>query len=238
MAGNEIAFFQFPISCLSYPGDHKERIARIISFSIGIYYDKRTAGKPEERREQAGKKLAVKLGSWERTVVLAKQMDLHVVENRERFGRCLEVRIRSSLVFKAQDGRISEREFRILCAIYGSIGGSTYKCIRAEICARLAIGIHNRKSFDAWCHDHDADELLTLRQVRLDWEKLHALGFYAKFTPGRRETFFSNRLTQSELEAKLAKNKTFMRRFKTDATAARLAWRAQQGLTKGSQCPP
>ena len=115
----------------------------------------------------------------------------------------------------------------MLCAIYGTIGASSYKRVSAETVARLAAGLGSKKAAEAYLKNPKAPPLLTPRQVRLTWDSLRDLGFYAKFTPGRRHTFFSHRLTQAELMDALLKRATYSPTARITAAEQKAAWKAK-----------
>jgi hypothetical protein len=213
-------FFQFPIACLSYPGTFQERIDAIISYAIVQCGERQiTEMGPEgdawiDRMEKVqpmspdallasagGEYLRLTL-TPEHTALRYQQMRDHI-ETVEEYGGSMLCRVELGLVLDTRDGKaLSEREFSVLCAIYASIGAAPKKCISAQVCGRLAAGIYSNAAFAA-AASKDRARILTPRQVRLTWRKLNQLRFFAMLTVGRRKTYFSHRLTQSELEDQL-----------------------------------
>ena len=111
------------------------------------------------------------------------------------------------------------QEFVILAAIYSKIGGKRYPVrITREDVWKRAHGFKSDRVFRAEMKYQRP--FVTLRQARSIIDRLHARKFFARVTYGRRQTYYSNRMTSKELEDAVFQLKT---RFAFASRASRTA---------------
>jgi hypothetical protein len=123
-----------------------------------------------------------------------------VKEFEDRHGTDAQVRIRRDWFFEVRDNRgMSYHELAVVAAIYSKIGESRrpVRITREEIWWR-ALGYKSQSVFRA---EDDGGHVLgpTERQVRSIIERLQSRNFFARITFGRRQTYYSNRLSTKEL---------------------------------------
>jgi hypothetical protein len=117
----------------------------------------------------------------------------------QQHGPDARVRIATDWVFEARDDTgISFSELLVVAAIYSKIGANhkPVRITRDEIWRR-ALGYKSERVFRAEAGGHVFG--LTKRQVRAIIERLHGRHFFARVTFGRRQTYYSNRLSNKEL---------------------------------------
>jgi hypothetical protein len=153
------------------------------------------------------------------------------------------VRIKKDLVFEARDGRgISYREFAVLCGLYSIIGAKDYpvRVTRDQVRRRM-LGYKSAAVADReLAKREDGAKLLTIRQTSSTLEKLHERRFFARARANARQTYYSNRLSQEELEKKLIEGKTYSAKFRQkriQRDAALMATiKARKAVHRGSLC--
>jgi hypothetical protein len=123
-----------------------------------------------------------------------------VKEFEEKHGIDARVRIRKDWLFEVRDNRgMSYHELAVVAAIYSKIGASErpVRITREEIWWR-ALGYKSQSVFRA---EDDGGHVLgpTERQVRSIIERLQSRNFFARITFGRRQTYYSNRMSTKEL---------------------------------------
>jgi hypothetical protein len=129
------------------------------------------------------------------------------------------VRVEHKLTFEARNGSgITEREFRTLVAIYSVIGRKPYAWVTRATIRRRMLGyrteaILNKCMGKTKPKRKDGAEPLELHQINYTVDRLHQLRFFARARANKRQTYYSHRLTQSELEAALIKSKTYSSEF-------------------------
>ena len=123
------------------------------------------------------------------------------------------VRLRADICAKARNGSMSVREFRTLVAIYSSIGRNACRGITQPIIRMRAIGCKSAGVMNA--ENGSLPLIMTEKEARGTITRLHELGFFARVTPIRhgRKTFYSHRLTESELIARMSVRYTHSRKF-------------------------
>jgi hypothetical protein len=135
-------------------------------------------------------------------------------------GRKL-TRIRADILDAARAGRMSWRDFCILAAIYAvcySLKDAKAGRASCQQLAAMAAGYGGQKQAD------DAGvALLKPHQVRQTVAKLQRAGWFAR-VPIRRGQYFSNRLSQSQLESWVAQVEA-SRQFKREQTGQQLQGR-------------
>ncbi len=222
-------FLQFPLCALRFE-PHEEQLDAIINYATvlagrGIARQLGAEGRNQQERAlrdeglPTGMKMAAPLHfeacigarllqltiPW--TPVVVKSYEVLDQFARDTHGACGKgplVRMRCGFVFDARGGKISYREFSVLCAIYSVIGS---KPNPVRITARtIAIRSRGFRSIDDWRLNGDHQKpLLSDRQIRHTAVGLHQRGFFAMATPGRRATYYSHRLTQRALEDALVR---------------------------------
>ena len=130
----------------------------------------------------------------------------HVRDYEDRVGGDVLVRLVTTFVFDARDGRgPSYLELAVLAAIYSKIGAADgpIRITREEIWRR-AHGYKSKRAFSTICKH----PWFTERKTRSAIEALRERGFFAHATYGRRETYYSHRLTLDQLVAAIVELKT------------------------------
>lgn len=162
-----------------------------------------------------------------------------VKEFEDRHGTDALVRIRRDWLFEVRDNKgMSYPELAVLAAIYSKIGAARgpVRILRQEIWIR-SHGFKSDRVFRAEMNRR-RKPFLTPRQVRSIIERLHSRQFFARRTFGRRQTYYSNRLSNKELAdriftAKIQRSLARHERIRADAdltTRVRAARRKLAGL--------
>jgi hypothetical protein len=239
---NEEKYFQFMLSALAFYSNPTDRLNAIISFSLietGLSVrDKLDPGTRVERAKAFKKakdtpsdfqandelSLAVMLGAKEIGVVpgsiqvsIQKWRQLRDLRKafEEKHGPDAQVRVRKDLCFETRDNGFSYREFAVLAAIYSCIGAKSYpaRVTRKQIQHR-ALGYKSAKVMDAELSTRTDGELpLTFRQINYVIDKLHERQFFSRGRANERQTFYSTRLDQAQLEDRLLRGKTYSKEF-------------------------
>ena len=115
-----------------------------------------------------------------------------------------QVRLRVNILLRRADQPLSEREARILIAIYSSIGSSDKQRIPLETMSARMWGYDSMNMLEE-DGSFDATKLLSDSQLRTTIKNLERLGFFARFTIDHRSTYYSIRMTQNELKRELDK---------------------------------
>lgn len=76
------------------------------------------------------------------------------------------------------------------------LGYKSFKIMKMELSARA-----------------DGLQPLSLRQIGYTVDALHERGFFSRARANERQTYYSNRFTQKEMEERLFKSKTFSKSF-------------------------
>ena len=132
-----------------------------------------------------------------------------VKEFEDKHGRDVRVRIHTDWLFEVRDNKgMSYPELAVVAAIYSKIGASKgpVRITQDEIRKR-AHGFKSDCVFRAEIHRRRKPEL-TPRRVRSIIERLHARNFFGRMTYGRRQTYYSNRLSSKELAEHIFRAKT------------------------------
>ena len=131
-------------------------------------------------------------------------------------GRDVEVRVEKKLVFETRDNQgMSYREFSVLAALYSSIGAKGYpvRVTRDRIQCRqlgykspaiMATELPKRT---------DGAKPLSLHQINHTLNALHERRFFARARANERQTFYSHRMSQAQLEQALIDGKTYSAKF-------------------------
>lgn len=187
-----------------------QRIADDEGFDVEADFDELVAF---AARQTLGMGAAVKI-PWDSMAAIMAAGDITT-------GRKL-TRIRADILDAARDGRMSWRDFAILSAIFAvchptkgdaKAGRASYQQLAA-----MAAGYGGQKQAD------DAGvALLKPHQVRQTVAKLQKAGWFARVPIGRGQ-YFSNRLSQSQLESWVAQVEA-SRQFKREQTGQQLQGR-------------
>jgi len=131
-------------------------------------------------------------------------------------GRDVEVRLATRLVFEVRDkSGMSYREFAILCAVYSCIGAKAFpvRITRDRIQCR-ALGYKSPATMQAEIANRtDGATPLSLRQINYTLDALHERQFFARARANERQTFYSHRMGQDELETRLITGKDYSAAF-------------------------
>ena len=156
----------------------------------------------------------ITIGSMEQVLRSHQKTIGQITEWTKRYGREPLVRIKKSLCFETRDGQgLSVREFRVLVGIYSSIGRNPYRAVTESVIRVRAIGCKCVSVMNA--ANNSLPAMLSEKEARGTITRLHELGFYARVTPIRhgRKTFYSIRLTDSELRERLVKRAVYSQKF-------------------------
>ena len=140
-----------------------------------------------------------------------------------------------ALQVQIRDNRVlSRREFLVLAAIYSSIGRHPFRAIPEPVIRVRAAGCKCASIYHA-----EADSLpplLTQKQVRGTVARLHETGWFARVTPIRhgRKTYYSHRLTDSQLRERLFISLTHAHQFASERRAKDMALADRIAKEKGA----
>jgi hypothetical protein len=249
-------FFHFLLCLLSSGRDIKERLNGIISFScveVGIkQWQQFSPAQQHFRRSRPPHPsfctCKIDLRNNEELQLIAGCEHLNVVchnakgmladytratrfikDFERKHGTDARVRIRTDWIFEVRDNKgMSYPEFAVLAAIYSMIGVTEgpVRITQEEIWKR-AHGFKSDRVFMAEMNGRPP--FLTERQVRSIVERLHERKFFARTTYGRRQTYYSNRMSSTALAEQVFTAKI----QRSLATQARR--RADEALTKRIQ---
>jgi hypothetical protein len=254
-------FFHFPLCLLNFGRDINDRLNGIISLAcveLGIKQWQKFS--PNERL--ARHSLHPPAQSCTCRIDLSKDEELQLIAGCEYFnlvcrnvkgmladyprvtrfikdferrhGTDARVRIRKDWGFEVRDKKgMSHPEFAVLAAIYSKIGASKrpVRITRDEIWKRA----HGFKSDHVFRTEMNGQcPFLTQRQVRSNIERLHDRKFFARVTYGRRQTYYSHRMSAKALgehvfTAKIQRSLAQQERRRADAA---LTKRIQQERRK------
>ncbi len=131
-------------------------------------------------------------------------------------GSDVKVRIRRDLPFEARDNTgISYREFAVLSAVYSCIGAKSYpvRITRKSIQCRM-LGYKSPTIMQQELSNRlDKFEPLTLRQINYVLDKLDERRFFARVRANERQTYYSIRMSEEQLEERIASGKTYSETF-------------------------
>jgi hypothetical protein len=129
----------------------------------------------------------------------------------EQHGPDPKVRIVIDWVLEAMHGTgMSYDEFSVLSGIYSKIGSKLFVRITREEIWRRSLGYKSELVFKAETGGSGFSR--TARQVRDTIERLTERNFFARTTIFECETYYSNRLSQTELEAHVFEAKVYRAR--------------------------
>lgn len=110
--------------------------------------------------------------------------------------------MKTSLLLSSLSGDLTEREFRVLAAIYSAVGDKAYCWVAESVIALRAAGCRTAAVMASL--GREASQL-TRKQVRNVVSTLETKRFFARATVCNRQTYYSHRLTEEKLRAELVK---------------------------------
>ncbi|HVY70251.1 MAG TPA: hypothetical protein VHH73_10010 [Verrucomicrobiae bacterium] len=238
MSANHTPYFQFPLCVLAYGQTVDERLAALCDYAVvetgRTFWEKLAPEQMKELRLSAQdthkkirgftvnrttdlqvlvglRTLQVWITHLQSTLNRHAQLEAFIVEYQRKHGRDAHVRIRADLFWDVKDKRgLTEREFCVLCAIYSVIGDKKgpVRITQATIAYR-ALGYKSKAAMDAELLNRtDGAVLLTDWKLRATIEKLEARKLVCRVTYGRRQTYYSHRLTPGEMRNQIVAAKT------------------------------
>jgi hypothetical protein len=219
-------YFHFPLCLLSFGRDVKERLNGIISlgcvelgikqwqqFSPAQQHFRRSCPPPktfctceidlrkdEELQLIAGcEYLDIACHNVKGMLASYAGVTRFIKDFERKQGTDARVRVRKDWVFEVRDNKgMSYPEFAVLAGIYSKIGATTrpVRITREDIWKR-AHGFKSDRVFRAEMNGRPP--FLTERQVRSIIERLHQRKFFARTTYGRRQTYYSHRMSSTAL---------------------------------------
>lgn len=234
-------YLQFPLCALAFCPDAKDCLEHIISYGFieagasvvrsadteklkelcSCHSLPKTMYKSWDLAAEIGAGMCgITIGSRECSLKRHSALASHLGEWEKRYGKDGSVRVRKDLCFEVRDkDGMTFREFRVLCAIYSSIGSKScpvaipVRMIDARVCGCKSEAVLEAELV---CHKEKLPPRLTQKQLRGTIRKLHELGWFARCTPDPhgRKTFYSHRLRDDEMRDRLFKRATYSHTFK------------------------
>lgn len=203
-------FFQFPLCLLAEPRNFTELLNRCFEFGVAHYLDKQEPGwaASKESREAAHARARPVIGftggAPARAIEVHKSVSDFEREWKSAGRKTCWVRLRTDILFDVRNNEVlSERDWRVLCAVFSAIGDKPMVRIGWK-------GIQSRAA--GWLTPPPANArpcglLYPRGQIERSLSKLLERGFVVVATYKRGERFWSHRLNQKELweEVKLRK---------------------------------
>ena len=232
-------YFQFPLCALAYGGTPKERLNAILDYAVletgeTIWrgydaFEQRfwlaawkndtrlpadiNLDRPLHQAVMAGAtSLRVRMPPLDQLVRRHDDLMRFVNKHGDLYGASPLVRVRHDLFFEARDGKgVSYPEFTVLAAIYSVIGDkkSPPRICQSTIRHR-ALGYKSPTVQEAELGRRtDGAQPLTEWQLRRTLDRLHERKLFARFTYGRRLTYYSHRINDQELRAAIVERKSY-----------------------------
>lgn len=267
----DATYLQFPLCCLFYGDNERERVITLTCYAVfraGARMFDPPNFKPlieflEEKRKNnqlplgfdrdyiahgfglfAAERMGIKFpdfkGAWDR----CQSMEEHVFNYEKQHGPDAQVRIKTAFVFSALAGRISYREFAILCGLYSIIGEKAMTRVTVDRVRHRMLGYRTPSIMAADLpYRYDKAKPLTNRQVEYTLAKLHQNRFFARRTARRRFTYYSIRLNPEELGKRAIDRHTYKDFFRANQSAANKAMddaidQKRQQTKKSKRKPP
>lgn len=224
------SFFQFPVAAI-YTGKHPDHVTddeqhryvqRIINYCLHSlaesandrdvgeveetavgYCERMGLPRPKSRAHQRAYHAAVTLDI---NFPSASILDLLPRDYNEIASRAYgnkQVRIRSDLLWSANNHEFSWREFSILCGVLAGVGAKPFHRLSFDYIATMSYGVSNFGERGQLIGD---DCQLTRRQVRYTIEKLDRRNIFRRASPDGRRMYYTVRMAQDELMNALAKS--------------------------------
>ncbi len=204
------AVLQFPLACLSYPGDW---LAYAIEWAITNY----AVTQCNDDAQEAGRRLDISFSSDLGLRQCHQVMQHHIERQPWNAARCM-VRIDKALCFEVRDGEgMREADFRILCALKSVIGNKPMMRVCREWLGPRALGFINAKDLSS----SQRKQIPSLAKIRASLERVS--GFFAKVRANPRQTYYSDKLMPEALAEAVFQLKT--------RQVARRAERSQNDLS-------
>jgi len=220
---------EFPLCCLCYPIENKEKVSMIISYcivehskKIEININQRVKEYPKEKLPfgfdktskahcrilLAAEELGVKLGDIYDTYDQHEKLQKHISNFIIKHGKDAYCRIGKDLLFDVYKNGFPYRQFAVLCGIQSVVGKKPlFKRVTKD---RIRYTMLGYKSKTVALAEMDKGQmLLTDRQLGSTIQILHAKEFFSKFTYAKRQSFYSTRLNNKELYDAVEKSKIY-----------------------------
>lgn len=229
------SYFQFPLSALSIQASDFDRLNSIISYCC-VEVGKQQWGKLTDFQKQnwrrappvsnwqktkvdlsndrhlealiGAERLKVRVGHVPNIIATHARLAQHVRAFEQQYGPDVRVRLVTDYVFEARDKKgLSFPELAVLAAIYSKIGANKgpVRITRNEIFYR-AHGFKSERVF--MVNIGLCPPPIKERTVRSLIESLHERRFFARVTFARRETYYSHRMTATQLTEAVINRKT------------------------------
>ena len=206
-------YFHFPLCLLSFE-PKSDRLQSIVSYCVVEHAETKTnAG-----IKASANFLFVNLSSIDATREQWQIARDLVLRHEEVHGRDPFVRISTELLGECHKGKLSYRDFSILCAINSQIGSKKHPVRITQPSIRVrAAGYKSWRVFVAAVPlDRREEALLAPHKVRYTVESLHRRKFFAKARRGPRTVLFMNRVTNEELRETVVKQAARRFRFRRE----------------------
>ena len=225
---------EFPLCCLSYPEENRQKVRMIISFCIVEHSRKITSFIHKRIRELkrelppdfeeynevhsrvvlAADELAMTISHIKVTLLNHKLLNEHINNFTEKYGKDAFCRIGKRICFETKNGQFSYSAFIVLCAIQSILGKTKLYCRITKERIRYRMQGYKSKSI-AEQEMRDKTILLSDRQIGNRINILYGKNFFSKFTYAQRQTFYSTRLSDEELRKKVIESKIYWAKKRT-----------------------
>lgn len=212
--GHSIIEFGLSNNALSH--DDVDRFARGLSIS-----------RPDEEvMAELRRRLKFTGGSMRGLVTEWMRCDRFLSDYKKTFPSSVGlVRIRADLCWDAKnDAGLTERQFRVLAAVYSVLGNKPFSQVTREQIIYRAAGCVSRKVFEGWA---SRSEPYTEKEIRTTIATLEAKHLFRTCVFRRRQKFFTNRLSEADLYAQVIQFKT-----STGSAAAALKRQKDDEMTR------
>jgi hypothetical protein len=200
------AYFQFPLCLLGYGKHEKQRLYAIVDNNLVTYAKKQLGSTKRDAIETAAEVLQVNIGSAAAIVRSWQETNSFVERYELRHGKDARVRIAAQLLWDCLGGRLSYREFSILCALNSILGKATSpkRVTQPSIRVRAA----GYKSWHVAAAEGGAEKLYSRYQVIRTLVRLEARGFFARARIGGRSVLFKTGVSYEQLCDQIVEAKT------------------------------
>ncbi|NBV24659.1 MAG: hypothetical protein EBS05_22410 [Proteobacteria bacterium] len=231
-------YFQFPLCALAFATTTYDRVNTILDYAVvetgRVLWQRNSAGQRLKQlnvwkcRTDLPRDIKLDLPAHHEALAGAETIGViythigaalqnhttlaHFVSTHEaRHGRSPLVRIRRDLFFEARDGKgLTYAELTVLAGLYSVIGRKQKPVLVTQATIRhRALGYKSPVVQRAELPRRtDGAKPLTEWQLRHTLERLHERGLFARFTFGRRLTYYSHRMKDKALRAAVVERKT------------------------------
>ncbi len=236
-------YFQFPLCALSYGKDPYQRFNYIVDYGCYTAGLKMLNRIPPEFRHQKAEEFVRSFSGYRKNktedvafALGAQQLNINYGSNsniadilervrvlldfKRRFEQVhkpdVEVRIATQLVFEVRDKKgMTYREFSVLAALYSRIGAKKYPVRVTRDCIQCrALGYKSPVIMATELPNRmDGAKPLSLHQINYTLDALHERKFFARARANKRQTYYSHRMPQEQLEQALISSKTYSQQF-------------------------